>query len=65
MCKDKEQKAVFLLREKNRVLGRMPRKADFEMRDIQLIKSVLGPWPRALEKAGLKMVFSVKRKWQT
>ena len=53
---NKKQYATFLLRRKAEELGRIPKKADFEMRDIQFIKSVLGPWPRALEKAGLKPV---------
>ena len=52
----KKQYALFLLRRKAEALGRVPRKADFEMQEIQLIKSVLGPWPRALERAGLKPV---------
>ena len=53
---NKKQYATFLLRRKAEELGRIPKKADFEMRDIQFIKSVLGPWPRALENAGLKPV---------
>ena len=30
------------------------RKADFETQEIIGIKAALGPWPRALEAAGLK-----------
>lgn len=33
-------------------LGRLPEKADIT--GYQLIKSRFGPWPRVLEKAGLK-----------
>ncbi|MBQ2434155.1 MAG: hypothetical protein II266_06955 [Clostridia bacterium] len=37
-------------------LGRMPLKTDFDEADRARIKAFLGPWPRALEKAGLKEV---------
>lgn len=53
---DQKKKAMELLREKHRQLGRLPKKSDFENNQIVLIKAVLGPWPRALEKAGLKPV---------
>ena len=35
-------------------LGRLPNKSDFSGEDVSAIKQVLGPWPRALEAAGLK-----------
>ncbi len=33
---------------------RYPRRGDFDEREVMAIKSHLGPWPRALEAAGLK-----------
>ncbi len=35
-------------------LGRLPKKDDFDDVTRSRIKAFLGPWPRALEKAGLK-----------
>ena len=35
-------------------LGRLPQKADFDAVTLSRIKAFLGPWPRALEAAGLK-----------
>lgn len=46
--------AVALLQKKAAQLGRAPKKADFEEIEIIKIKRALGPWPRALEQAGLK-----------
>lgn len=48
--------AVGLLREKEQELGRLPKKEDFDEVTRSRIKAFLGPWPRALEKAGLKEV---------
>ena len=45
-----------MLRGKADALGRLPRKSDFEPADTGRIKQSLGPWPRALEEAGLKPV---------
>lgn len=46
--------AIQQLQRKAKELGSMPRKADFgDVEKIQ-IKAALGPWPRALEAAGLK-----------
>ena len=33
---------------------RLPRRGDFSDSEVCLIKAHLGPWPRALEAAGLK-----------
>ena len=33
---------------------RFPRRSDFTEREVVAIKAFLGPWPRALEAAGLK-----------
>ena len=61
---DKYQQAVAILREKYEELGRLPTKNDFEDGDgkVGFIKGVLGPWPRALEKAGLKTPAPKKRR---
>lgn len=34
--------------------ARYPRRSDFSDEEVVAIKAYLGPWPRALEKAGLK-----------
>lgn len=51
-----EQKdwAIQMLRRRAAVLGRPPQKADFDDAARARIKTFLGPWPRALEAAGLK-----------
>ena len=46
--------AIAQLRQKAVELGKRPRKADFVDVDCIRIKAALGPWPRALEAAGLK-----------
>ena len=35
-------------------LSRYPQRSDFEDREVVAIKAFLGPWPRALEAAGIK-----------
>ena len=35
-------------------LDRFPQRSDFENDEVVAIKAFLGPWPRALEAAGLK-----------
>ncbi len=54
VTKEKKTWAEELLRAKYQELGRLPTKADFENADCARIKAFLGPWPRALEAAGLK-----------
>lgn len=49
-----KEMAVALLRQKQKELERLPKKEDFADEEIGRIKSRLGPWPRALEEAGLK-----------
>lgn len=39
---------------KQKELGFIPRKSDFDDATRSRIKAFLGPWPRALEAAGLK-----------
>ncbi len=53
---DKRDMAICLLREKAAELGRLPKKQDFDGNLVREIKASLGPWPRALEKAGLKPI---------
>ncbi|MBQ5334789.1 MAG: hypothetical protein J6Z45_02455 [Oscillospiraceae bacterium] len=55
----KKEIAACLLREKQESLRRqgltrLPRRGDFTAEEVGLIKAYLGPWPRALEAAGLK-----------
>ena len=52
----KKEDAIRLLTERASALGRLPKKTDFDNLKIISIKNVLGPWPRALEIAGLKPV---------
>lgn len=46
--------AVRQLLEKHKETGRLPLKGDFDGITLSRIKAFLGPWPRALEKAGLR-----------
>ena len=39
---------------KNSAAERYPKKSDFSEAQVVAIKSFLGPWPRALEAAGIK-----------
>ena len=50
---------LALLREKQDSLkasgfDRYPKRSDFSEREVVAIKAFLGPWPRALEAAGIK-----------
>ena len=51
---EKKAWAEELLRQKHAELGQMPTKKDFDNATCARIKAYLGPWPRALESAGLK-----------
>ena len=46
--------AIRQLQDKAKKKGGTPTKADFESVEKIRIKAALGPWPRALEAAGLK-----------
>ena len=46
--------ATEQLTDKYKELGRIPKKEDFDDGTRSRIKAFLGPWPRALERAGLK-----------
>ena len=54
ISEDKKNWAVGLLCEKAENLGRLPKKDDFDEITRSRLKAYLGPWPRALEAAGLK-----------
>jgi len=58
---DKRLWAVELLCQKSKEVGRLPKKDDFDEATRSRIKAYLGPWPRALENAGLKPVRKKKR----
>ncbi|MBQ5793598.1 MAG: hypothetical protein IIW17_06235, partial [Clostridia bacterium] len=51
-----KQDCIELLVCKHTALGgaRYPKRDDFSEREVVAIKAHLGPWPRALEAAGLK-----------
>lgn len=51
---NKVESAKALLCEKAALLGRLPTRADCTVDEVVFIKAYLGPWPRALESAGLK-----------
>ena len=55
ITEEKKCWAMELLREKHKELGRLPHKDDFDEVTRSRIKAFLGPWPRALETAGLKI----------
>lgn len=55
MQEQKRAWAVELLRLKYNELERIPKKDDFDESTRSRIKAFLGPWPRALEAAGIKI----------
>ncbi len=57
---EKKLWAVKLLKEKQSELGRLPKKDDFDEVTRSRIKAFLGPWPRALEAAELKLPRQLK-----
>lgn len=57
--KYKKEDCILLLQNKyselqEQGLSRYPQRSDFEDREVVAIKAFLGPWPRALEAAGIK-----------
>lgn len=53
---------IGLLKEKqSHIEGRYVSRADFSDEEVAMIKSYLGPWPRALEAAGIKPERSFSR----
>ena len=59
---EKKSLAIDLLRQKAEEVGRVPYKEDFDEATRSRIKAFLGPWPRALETAGLKEPRAVREK---
>lgn len=51
---EKKQEALILLKNRSEELQRLPKRSDFSGGEVCFIKQMLGPWPRALEAAGLK-----------
>lgn len=51
---DKKVWAILQLQKRASELSRIPLKEDFSEADRARIKAFLGPWPRALEAAGLR-----------
>ena len=62
ISEDKKNWAVGLLCQKAEELGRLPKKEDFDEITRSRIKAFLGPWPRALEAAGLKEAKAMPKK---
>ena len=59
MSANGKERAAALLRDMQerlaaQELARYPRRSDFTAEEVVQIKAHLGPWPRALEAAGLK-----------
>ena len=53
---EKRRQAISMLTDKQSKLGRLPKRSDFNPEEVCFIKQKLGPFPRALEAAGLKPV---------
>lgn len=53
-CRPDREGCILMLRHKAAELDRFPKKSDFDNEDVNMIKAYLGPWPRALEAAGIK-----------
>ena len=62
ISEEKKNWAVGLLCKKAEELGRLPKKDDFDEITRSRLKAFLGPWPRALETAGLKEPRAVREK---
>ena len=61
-----KETAISLLRDKAAFLSSMgetrcPQRCDFSEEEVVAVKAFLGPWPRALEQAGLKPVSHPER----
>lgn len=48
------EQCLELLKQKFIQLDRLPKRSDFSDYQVMMIKSFFGPWPRALEVAGVK-----------
>lgn len=49
-----KEDCIILIKNKFNEKNELPKKSDFTDWQVMMIKSHLGPWPRALEKAGVK-----------
>ncbi len=49
-----KEECIILLQNKQTETGRFPKKSDFTYEEVALIKGFFGPWPHALEEAGIK-----------
>lgn len=49
-----KEDCIHIMQQKAGELERLPKKSDFDKETVSRIKSFLGPWPRALEAAGVK-----------
>lgn len=49
-----KEDCILLIQHKYAELGYFPKKSDFDTEAVSMIKSYFGPWPRALEAAGVK-----------
>ncbi len=58
----KRELAIELITKKYEEIGRIPKRSDFDSETACLIKQKLGPWPRALEVAGLKIASGISAK---
>ncbi len=56
-----KEQCISLLLEKSNTLNAIPKKKDFASDEVMAIKALLGPWPRALETAGIKPMSDVSR----
>ena len=56
----KREWAILQLQQKAAEINGLPKKSDFPDSDMRRIKAFLGPWPRALECAGLKEPKKIK-----
>ncbi len=62
----KEQECAALLKERYAALqaageNRYPKRSDFSAEEVVAVKACFGPWPRALEAAGIKPVNEEKQ----
>lgn len=60
-----KEDCINILKTKAAQLVRLPKKDDFSQNEVAFIKSYFGPWPRALEAAGLKPSSGIKTTQKT
>lgn len=56
MNKEKKTEAIEILMKKYNQLGRLPKRSEFTVEELHIVKSVFGPLPRAFEAVGLKTI---------